>query len=90
VFVIKNKQGHAVVVVHVDDLTLLTSSCELMQYVKGELTKAFKITDLGEINWMLGFAVKRDRERRSISLSQESYIKTIVKHYGFKDSKPYP
>jgi hypothetical protein len=76
------------VVVHVDDLMLLASTCELMQYVKGELSKAFKISDLGEINWMLGFAVKRDREKHTISLSQESYIKTIVKRYGFEDLKP--
>jgi len=36
-----------------------------MEKVKGELKKEFTITDLGEIHWLLGFAVKRDREKRT-------------------------
>jgi len=45
-----------------------------MDKVKGELRKEFTITDLGEIHWLLGFAVKRDQEKCTISLSQLSYI----------------
>ena len=48
------------IVAHVDDLTIVTSSVELMVKVKDELQKKFKITDMGEIHWILGFEVKRD------------------------------
>ena len=78
----------AMIVAHVDDLTLVTSSLVLMQRVKGEISRAFQIRDMGEINWILGFSVKRNREKRTISLSQESYIRAIVKRYGFEDLKP--
>ena len=73
---------------HVDDLTIMTSSVELMEEVKTGLKKEFKISDMGEIHWILGFAVKRDRENRTISLSQASYIRSILQRYGFDVLKP--
>jgi hypothetical protein len=79
VFVARGRDGHMVAVVHVDDLTLLTSTLDLMKHMKDVLRKAFKITDMGEINWILGFSVKWDREKCTISLSQETYIHSIVK-----------
>ena len=48
------------IVAHVDDLTIVMSSIELMVKVKDELQKEFKITGMGEIHWILGFEVKRD------------------------------
>ena len=77
-----------IIVAHVDDLTIITSSKALMDKVKGELRKEFTITDLGEIHWLLGFAVKRDREKRTISLSQSSYIRGILQRYGFDHIRP--
>jgi hypothetical protein len=72
-------------VAHVDDLTIVTSSVELMAKVKDELRKDFKIIDMGEIHWILGFKVMRDRERRTISLSQTSYIRSMLERYGFEN-----
>ena len=77
-----------IIVAHVDDLTIMTSSKDLMDKVKGELRKEFTITDLGEIHWLLGFAVKRDREKHTISLSQSSYIRGILQRYGFDHIRP--
>src|SRR6266404_4202309 len=37
---------------------------------------------------MLGIEVKRDREGRTIHLSQHSYIDSIIWCYGFEDAKP--
>jgi hypothetical protein len=88
VFYLFQKGEHIVIVVHVDDLTIATSTVALMKRVKKELQAEFKISDLGEIHWILGFAVMRDRERRTISLSQSTYLKAIVQRYGFEHVKP--
>ena len=47
-----------------------------------------EVTDLGELHWLLGIEVKRDRETRTISLSQRSYIDAIIRRFSLKDSKP--
>jgi hypothetical protein len=46
------------IVVHVDDLTIVTSNEKLMGKVKSALKGRFKISDMGEIHWILGFEVK--------------------------------
>jgi len=84
----KKKDETSLIVAHVDDLMLVTMSTESMQRIKGELKKAFKITDMGEIHWILGFSVKCNRERQTISLSQMSYIEAIIKRFRFEDLKP--
>ena len=43
---------------------------------------------MGEIHWMLGLEIKRNRELHTLSISQRSYIDSIVTHYGFEDAKP--
>jgi hypothetical protein len=47
-----------------------------------------EITDMGELHWLLGIKVKRNREERTISLSQRSYIDSITRRFGFEDLKP--
>ena len=63
IFYFREKDAFITIVAHVEDLTIVTSSVELMAKVKDELRKDFKITDMGEIHWILGFEVKWDRER---------------------------
>ena len=74
--------------VHVDDLTVITSGIELMDEVKTNLRKDFEITDEGPIHWILGFAVERNREARTLSLSQVSYIDSIIRRFNLEDAKP--
>jgi hypothetical protein len=69
----REEGGIIVIIAHVDDLTIITSSMELMREVKEVLKKAFKILDMGEIHWILGFSVERNRDERMLSLSQMVY-----------------
>jgi hypothetical protein len=41
---------------------------------------------MGELHWLLGIEIKRDPEKRTISLSQQSYIQSIVDRYGLSDA----
>ncbi|PIL29346.1 hypothetical protein GSI_09397 [Ganoderma sinense ZZ0214-1] len=77
-----------VIVCHVDDLTVAASSMVLILEVKAKLREVFEISDEGEIHWILGFAVERDRAARTLSLSQTSYIESILHRYGFDELKP--
>ena len=83
-------EGAAVIVIvaHVDDLTIVTSSSALMGEVKSKLSKSLKITDLGEIHWILGISVHRDRPHRTLALGQEAYVEAILQRFGFGQIRP--
>jgi hypothetical protein len=51
-------------------------------------TKYVEITDLGELHWLLGMEIIRDRQNGTISLSQKAYVDLIVHRFGFNDVKP--
>ena len=59
-----------------------------MTELKDEIKKHLECDDMGELSWMLGIEIKRDRQKRLIRMSQETYIKNILERYDFKDIKP--
>jgi hypothetical protein len=75
-----------IIAVHVDDLMIAASGKELMQKTKEELSRELEMTDQGEIHWLLGVEIKRDRDNHTISLSQRAYIDTVVADYGLEDA----
>lgn len=76
-----------VVLVHVDDCTIVGSSDLLIEIFKVEIAKNVDITDLGKLHWILGIEVRQIREERKILLSQKSYIDSILRKYGFDNLK---
>jgi Reverse transcriptase (RNA-dependent DNA polymerase)/Integrase core domain/GAG-pre-integrase domain len=77
-----------VVLVHVDDCSIVGKTKALVARFKVEIAKFVDITDMGELHWILGIEVRRIREERRILLSQKSYIDSILRRYGFDDLKP--
>ena len=72
----------------VDDCTIITSNLALVAKVKEDMRKYIEVTDLGELHWSLGIEIKRNREARTISLTQHSYVKASIHSYNFDDLKP--
>jgi len=77
-----------IVLVHVDDCTIVATSQPLIIKFKIEIAKHVGITDLGELHWILGIEVHRIREECIIFLSQRSYLESILRRYGLKELKP--
>ena len=77
-----------VVAVHVDNCTIAASTPELVTDFKDSLRKHVEVTDLGELHWMLGIEVRRDREACTIHLSQRAYIDSILRRYNLNDLRP--
>jgi hypothetical protein len=55
---------------------------------KKNLAKVVEITDMGELHYILGIEVTRDRNRRTISLNQTAYIHEVLSRYGMHNSSP--
>ena len=77
-------KGISIIAVSVNDLTLFASTLAAILAMKEALNWAFKMTDLGEIHWLLGIKIKCNRRVRTISLSQHVYIDTILSHFNLK------
>ena len=77
-----------IVLVHVDDCSIVANSKPLIMGFKTEIAKHVDITNLGDLHWILGIEVLRIREERRILLSQRSYIDSTLWRYGLDDLKP--
>ena len=74
------------IAVYVDDLWLFGPKGLVIDNLKDLLKSEFKVTDLGDLHWLLGIQIEyRDHD---IALSQSAYIDTILKRFGLHDYNP--
>ena len=86
---VKNDNGKICIVsAYVDDLLIIGNTTSVMNHFKKQLHAKFKMTDLGEVNYMLGWHIKRDRSRKLIFINQEQYAEKVLKTYGFENARP--
>jgi hypothetical protein len=70
------------VLVYVDDCLIVENDESLRSRFVTDLGKRFPVDDRGELEWLLGVAITRERDHNVLSLSQESYIKDLVEKYA--------
>ena len=73
------KMSLVFLVLYVDDILLIGSDIPMLEAVKTSLKKSFSMKDLGEAAYILGIRIYRDRSKRLIGLSQDTYIDKICK-----------
>jgi hypothetical protein len=85
----KKASGSALVflVLYVDDILLIGNDIPMLEAVKTSLKKSFSMKDLGEAAYVLGIKIYRDRSKRLIGLSQDTYIDKILNRFNMQDSK---
>ena len=78
------------IAVYVDDLSLFRPKGLVMDKFKDLFKSEFKVTDLGDLHWLLGIRI--EYRNHDIALSQSAYIDTILKRFGLYDYNPvtYP
>ena len=87
VFVAHKGEHILILAAHVDDCIITGSSPELIQDFKQKLNDCYALTNLRPVNWLLGIKVTRDQEARTISLSQEGFISSILARFNLQDAK---
>jgi hypothetical protein len=81
-----NNTNFGIIVVYVNDLILVTKDTTTMKELKERLFNRYKARDLGPIGFYLGIRVHRDRAKRSLSLTMDSYIDRVVEEYHLTDA----
>lgn len=89
IFVTQDGLKGPIVSSFVDDLNIMApKGTGLVTRVKDELKTAFSMVDMGPISYYLGLKVERNREKRTLKLSQPTYIDKIVHRFGLGTAKP--
>jgi hypothetical protein len=74
-------------VLYVDDILLIRNDIPMMEVVKYSLRKSFLMKGFREAAYILGIKIYRDRSKRLIELSQDTYIDKILNRFNMQDSK---
>jgi hypothetical protein len=77
----------AFLVLYVDDILLIRNDIPMMEAIKSSLRKSFSMKNLGEVAYILGIKIYRDRSKRLIGLSEDAYIDRILNRFNLPDSK---
>jgi hypothetical protein len=77
----------AFLVLYVDDILLIENNIPFLNKVKDYLKNKFSMKDLGEAAYILDIKIYRDRTRRLIGLSQDTYLDKVVKRFHMENSK---
>jgi hypothetical protein len=88
--VYKKESGSSVafLILYVDDILLIGNDISMLgsESVKTSVKNSFCM-DLGEATYILGIRIYRDRSRRLIGLSQDTYIDKVLKYFSMEQSE---
>jgi hypothetical protein len=73
----------------VDDLIIIGTQQECHRVVS-DVLGTFKGRNLGEASWLLGMSVKRDMSAKTIELSQERMVGSLLERYSINKSSTLP
>ena len=85
---IDGKQITVIIAVYVDDTIICSNDTVTLKTEKKNLSDQFEMDDRGELHYILGMAVKRDRKKRVLTIDQNIYLKDVLKRFGMEDCKP--
>jgi hypothetical protein len=79
-----------ILVLYVDDILLACSDKNLLHDTKGFLSSNFDMKDLGDVSYVLGIEIHRDRTKSVLGLSQMAYIEKMLKRYNMHNCSGQP
>ena len=74
----------AFLVLCVDNILLIGNDIGVLTTIKIWLAKQFDMKDLGEISYILGIKLLRDRKNKTLALSQAVYIDKILARFSME------
>ena len=66
-------------ILYVDDILLASNDLGMLHEVKQLLSNHFEMKDLGNVYFIIGIKIHRDRSQNLLDFSQISYIKRMLK-----------
>ena len=74
---------------YVNDMLIASRNQGEICRFKAQLSKEFEMKDLGELKKILGMEIARDRQRGTLCLTQNRYLKKVLQRFGMSEkTKP--
>lgn len=80
-------QNIVILAVYVDDILIFGSNSMMITKLKKDLSKHFKMKDLGLATNVLGMNLTRNSDG-SISIDQKQYLTNVLRRFNMTDSSP--
>jgi transposase InsO family protein len=87
----KNVGGRMVLLyigVYVDDTIFMSNDTATLHSEKAKISEEFSMDDRGEIHFILGMEIRRDRANKILTISQKQYLETVLERFGMSDCNP--
>ena len=82
------KEECALLSLYVDDILIAGNDMDYIVATKKWLSSTFEMKDMGETHFVLKIEIVKDRSKKLLGLSQETYIKKNLKQFRLENSKP--
>ena len=83
-----NSEDIIILLIYVDDMLIACKSLAKAVNLKKQLSIAFDMTDLGSASKILRMAIERDKHRKTLKITQNTYLEKLVDKFGMKNAKP--
>ena len=83
-------EGEMVVAVHVDDILAHAKRQATMDRFAAELIQKFKLKDVGDAGYYMGYHITRNCKARELKLDQHLYVESMVKRFDVKKTTKMP
>lgn len=80
-------KGDVYLLVYVDDILIASKGIEAVNKVKELLMSVFDVRDLGEAKYFLGMELLRDREAKTLKITQQRMATDLIGKYGMTEAK---
>ncbi|KAL0386518.1 UNVERIFIED_CONTAM: Retrovirus-related Pol polyprotein from transposon TNT 1-94 [Sesamum latifolium] len=88
VYVKRSEKNFMILSLYVDDILLAGNNMEMIVATQKWLSSTFEMKDMGEAEYIVGVKIHRDRSKKLLSLSQETYIKRIIERFRMHNANP--
>ena len=88
VYTKRSKGSFIILSLYIDDILLAGNDTEMIVATKEWLSSNFEMKDIGEADYILGVKIFRDRSRKILGLSQQTYVKKVLERFQMSDCKP--
>ena len=88
---VKSESGKidfVIIAIYVDDMIFFSNNTKMLEKEKSDLAKKFRVEDLGELHYVLGMCIKRNRRLRTLSITQTKYLEGLLKRLNMENCKP--
>ena len=84
------KINFVILSIHVDDILIFSNDVVMLEDEKRAIGTKFKVEDLGEVGHILGMLlmlIKRNRNSRTLTISQSKYLEGVLKRFNMTECK---